>query len=137
MNTQFLLQNSVWFGAALASGGMLAHSYWRERGLTEVVSTLGATQLINREDAQVLDVRSAKAFATGHLHAAKHIEIAALAERTKELDAKRPVVIVGSEGEASRALKVLKAAGLRAYALQGSVTAWQQAGLPIVKNESK
>ena len=127
----------MWFGAALASGGMLAYSYWRERGLTEVVSTLGATQLINREDAQVLDVRSAKAFATAHLHAAKHIEIAALAERTKELDAKRPVVIVGSEGEASRALKVLKAAGLRAYALQGSVTAWQQAGLPVAKNERK
>ncbi|WP_158529682.1 rhodanese-like domain-containing protein [Parvibium lacunae] len=134
MNTDFFLQNSVWFGAAIASGSLLAYSYWRERGLTEVLGTVGAIQLINREHGQLLDVRPAKQYANGHASGAKHIELNQLSTALSQLDSKHPWLVIGSETEAGRALKLLKGRGLRAYALEGGHNAWVQAGLPVTRD---
>ena len=64
----FLLALAV---VLLVSGGLLAWpSLWRGRG---GLSAAEATQLINRRNAVVVDVRSAAEFAAGHLPAARHL----------------------------------------------------------------
>ena len=71
---QFLLflqkspMNMLLFGAAVASGGMLLWPFVSRpfRGIGEV-SAMEAVQLINRQDAIVVDIRDADAFKAGHL----------------------------------------------------------------------
>ena len=87
--------------------------------------------------AQVLDVRSQKEFATGHLANAIVIpwgDKDFIARAAKELDLKKPLFVYCRSGrrstEAAAALAELGFTGLRH--LDGGVLAWKAAGKPLV-----
>ncbi|MFO1207314.1 MAG: rhodanese-like domain-containing protein [Burkholderiales bacterium] len=133
------VQTNIWLILiALASGGMLLWPTLRRavQGGGEV-GTLEATQLINRRDAVVLDVREAAEYAAGHLPNAKHIPLGQLASRLKELDRfkERPIVITcGTGNRSGSAQSLLKKNGFKeAVNLKGGIAAWQQASLPLEK----
>jgi len=136
--TQFV-QTNIWLILiAVASGAMLvwpAVSRLLQGG--EEVGTFEATQLINRRDAIVLDVREPAEYAAGHLPHARHIPLGQLASRIKELDKfkERPIVITCASGNRSgSALGVLKKNGFKEVVnLKGGIAAWQQASLPLEK----
>ena len=131
---KFLLDNIGWVLAALVSGTMLLWPLLR-RGAG--VSTLEATQLINREDALVIDVRDADAFAKGHILGAKSIPLTDLARRASDLEKhkSKAVIISCQNGDrASGAAAILRQNGFsRVLPLNGGFAAWQQAGLPVEK----
>jgi len=106
-------------------------------GAAHEVGTFEATQLINRRDAIVLDVRDAGEFANGHIPSAKHIPLAQLASRLKELEKfkERPIVVTGGVGNrTASAVGILRKGGFtEAVNLKGGVAAWQQASLPLEK----
>ena len=133
------VQTNVWLILiAVASGAMLLWPTVRRavHGGGEV-GTLEATQLINRRDAVILDVREPGEYAAGHLPNAKHIPLAQLASRMKELEKfkERPIVITCASGNRSgSALSLLKKNGFKeAVNLKGGIAAWQQASLPLEK----
>lgn len=133
------VQNNIWLILiAIVSGGMLLWPTVRRavHGGGEV-GTLEATQLINRRDALVLDVREQGEYAAGHLPNAKHIPLSQLASRLKELDKfkERPIVITCASGSRSgSAQSLLKKNGFKeAVNLKGGIAAWQQASLPLEK----
>jgi rhodanese-related sulfurtransferase len=133
------VQNNIWLILiAIVSGGMLLWPTVRRavHGGGEV-GTLEATQLINRRDALVLDVREQSEYAAGHLPNAKHIPLGQLASRLKELDKfkERPIVITCASGSRSgSAQSILKKNGFKeAVNLKGGIVAWQQASLPLEK----
>lgn len=101
------------------------------------VSPTQATQLINREDAAVLDVRSANEFQEGHIAGARNVPADALEQQKKQLDKlkDRPVIVCCIAGP--RSTKVagwLTANGFdRVYLLSGGIRAWQSENLPLVK----
>ena len=68
------------------------------------VGTLDATQLINRQNAVLLDVREAKEYAAGHLPNAVHIPLSELGGRGGELAKPRrgPVIAYCERGQRSR-----------------------------------
>lgn len=136
--TQFV-QTNIWLILiAVASGGMLVWPTIRRavQGGGEV-GTLEATQLINRRDAVILDVREVADYAAGHLPNAKHIPLAQLESRLKELEKfkERPIVITCASGNRSgSALSLLKKNGFKEPVnLKGGIASWQQAGLPLEK----
>ena len=94
-----------------------------------------AVKLINN-DALVIDIRSADAFANGHIVNAKNIPSDELDGRLAKLEQhkKNPVIAVCDNGIASnRAVNTLRAAGFEsAYGLKGGMSNWSQAGLPVV-----
>lgn len=133
------VQTNVWLILiAVASGAMLLWPTVRRavHGGGEV-GTLEATQLINRRDAVILDVREPGEYAAGHLPNAKHIPLGQLASRVKELEKfkERPIVITCASGSRSgSALSVLRKSGFKeAVNLKGGIAAWQQASLPLEK----
>jgi rhodanese-related sulfurtransferase len=133
------VQTNIWLILiAIVSGGMLLWPTVRRavHGGGEV-GTLEATQLINRRDALVLDVREQGEYAAGHLPNAKHIPLSQLASRLKELDKfkERPIVITCASGSRSgSAQSLLKKNGFKeAVNLKGGIAAWQQASLPLEK----
>jgi rhodanese-related sulfurtransferase len=85
--------------------------------------------------ARVLDVRSAAEFEHGHIRGAYNVPLHLLSEHAVEMRAAldHPVVLVCQSGQrARRAEEVLHAAGLTAVrVLEGGMTAWQHAGLPV------
>lgn len=98
------------------------------------------TRLINHEDAKVLDIRSAKDFANGHIINAINIDVATLGDREKELDKykDKTVVICCAQGQESiRVARSLKTKGFdKLYALKGGISAWQNANLPLTKGKA-
>jgi rhodanese-related sulfurtransferase len=134
---EFIKNNLLLIAVAFASGGMLIWPFLRRSAGGPRLSTLQATQLINREDALLLDVRDAAEYAKGHILGAKNVPLADLERRAAEFDkhkAKPVIVNCDSGNRATRALSVLKARGFASvYNLDGGYGAWQQAGLPVEK----
>ncbi len=101
------------------------------------VGTLQVTQLINRENAVLLDVREDKEFAAGHLPNAVHIPLSALGSRGTELSklTSRPVIAYCERGQRSRTAggMLTKLGFADVYQLAGGFRAWKDAGLPVEK----
>ena len=133
----FIQNNLLLIAVAFASGAMLIWPLVRRTAGGPWVSTLQATQMINREDALLVDVRDPAEYAKGHILGAKSVPLAELERRAAEFDkhkAKPVIVTCDSGSRATRALAVLKARGFANVCnLNGGYGAWLQAGLPVEK----
>ncbi len=102
------------------------------------VSPGEATQLINREDAVVLDIREDNEYHGGHIVNSIHIPMGYLKDRQGELEKfkTKPIIAVCRSGNRSgAACSQLKKAGFdNIYNLKGGMMAWQHASLPIDKS---
>lgn len=130
---QFFVDNIFLIAVAFVSGAMLLWPLVRARAGGPTVTTLEATQLINRKNAQVVDTRSPEEFGRGSLPSAKNIPLASVAQRAGELKKDRPVILVCNTGNtARRAAATLRACGFtEVYVLGGGIAAWKDAGLPV------
>lgn len=99
------------------------------------VYPIQAVQLLNREDAVVLDIRDASDYESGHIINAKNIPRAELKSRLDELKKfkERPIVVYCANGNASTvALRDLSAAGFQqVHSLKGGLAAWRSDNLPL------
>jgi len=133
----FIVKNWALVAVAAISGGMLLWPLLRRGAGGPWVSTLQATQLMNREDALLIDVRSVAEFASGHILGARSIPLADLERRAGELDKRKdkPVIVYCNAGNASgSAVALLRRRGFgNVVNLSGGFGAWQQAGLPVEK----
>ena len=134
---EFIKNNLLLIAVAFISGAMLLWPYVRRTSGGPWVSTLQATQLMNREDALVLDVRDTNEFAGGHMLGAKNIPLANLEARAGEIEKlkAKPVIVLCDDGSrAGKAAALLRGRGFaNVVNLAGGFPAWQQAGLPVVK----
>ena len=94
-----------------------------------------ATQLINHHDALILDVREDQEYAGGHVPSSKHIPLRQLSGRIQELEKFRdkPIIAVCRSGARSgHGCSVLRKNGFeQVYNLNGGMSAWQQANMPV------
>lgn len=130
--------NMMLFGGALASGVMLLWPFVTKafRGGKEV-GPFEAVQLINRNDALVIDLRDTGEYEAGHISGARHLPERQLVERLSELEKfkTRPLILACRSGmRASAAVQVLRRNGFdQAVGLRGGISAWEQAGMPLLK----
>ena len=97
-------------------------------------SVAQATQLINRDDATVIDVRDAAEYQAGHILGAKNVPLDRIdGAELKRKD--RPVILYCENGDrATKASAALKKQGFdKAVCLSGGLGAWKQAGMPVQK----
>ncbi len=129
---EFIQENIMWVMLALVSGGMLL---WQMVGGTGGISVSEATNLINREDGVVVDVRETGEWATGHIPNARHIALGQLSDHISELEKlkHKPIIICCASGNrSSSACATLRKAGFeRVFNLGGGIGAWRDAGLPV------
>jgi rhodanese-related sulfurtransferase len=99
------------------------------------VGPMEATQLSNHENAVFLDIREDGEYKGGHIPDCIHIPFKQLSERVNELNRFRnsPVIAYCRSGARSgSAGTVLKKHGFEnVYNLEGGITAWQKASLPV------
>jgi len=133
---EFTSNHVLLVSALMVSFFLVVFSELRRKasGLINVEAT-DAVKLINN-DALVVDIRSADAFAAGHIVNAKNIPSDELDSRIAQIEAHKdnPVIAVCDNGITStRAVNTLRAAGFEsAYGLKGGMANWNQAGLPVV-----
>ncbi|MGO4326487.1 rhodanese-like domain-containing protein [Cupriavidus sp. 2TAF22] len=129
--------NLALIAIAVVSGGLLAWPAISRGTSGKSVNPASATQMINKRNAVVVDIREATEYAKGHLPQAKSAPLADLANRAAGLakDKSVPIIVVCQTGQRSgKGQAVLKEAGYsEIYSLEGGLAAWQQAGLPVVK----
>lgn len=130
------IENIFFVIAAIVSAVMLIWPSITSRG-TKEIDTRKAIELINYEDALVLDVRDDNEFASGHLPNSKHIPSEKIEERWSELSKykDKPIVVIYKSGiRSSHASAVLYKNGFgHVNNLMGGIDAWKRASLPIVK----
>lgn len=94
-------------------------------------------QLMNRENAVVLDVRDSGEYSQGHVPGALNIPYTALDSRVRELDQYKetPVVVTCKMGQhSSIATNILRKAGFTNVAkLRGGLTEWRGQNMPVSK----
>ena len=131
---KFLLDNIFLIAVAFVSGAMLLWPLINRQLAGATVNTFQATRLIN-DGATVVDVRETAEFAAGHVANSRNIPSGELDKRLSELPAGKPVVVVCASGSRSaRAASVLRKSGRAdVFCLDGGLSGWQQAGLPVVK----
>ncbi|MDR3323401.1 MAG: rhodanese-like domain-containing protein [Zoogloeaceae bacterium] len=134
------IQTNIWLiTIAVVSGVMLVWPGFRQAG--KRLSPTLATQLMNREDAAVIDVRDAPEYAAGHILNARNIPLKDLPTRATELDAlkEKPLLVVCASGtRAGQACARLQKLGfVQLNALDGGMSAWERAGLPVKRGNKK
>lgn len=135
---QFITSNLPLVLAALVSGFMLLWPYARKifANFPEV-DTAEAINLINHQDAALLDVREHHEYAAGHLPHAKHIPSGKVSERIGEIDdlKDKPLLVYCRSGARSSSVCALlaKQGFGKVYNLKGGILSWESAKLPVEK----
>ena len=135
----FLENNWPLVLVAVVSGAMLIWPAIQHLlGPTREVGAMQATQLINRQNALMLDVRETQEYEGGRVPNAVHLPLSQLAGRGQELKkfTSRPVIAYCDRGSRSRsaASKLAKLGFSEIYTLRGGLRAWSEAGLPVEKD---
>ncbi len=134
----FISNNLPLFGALVVILAMLGYNLFGSslRGY-KTTSPTEAIQMINHDNAVVLDVREDGEYHNGHIINALHIPQNHLKNRLQELGKHKDKAIIVSCRSGSRsgqACALLKKQGFESvYNLAGGIMAWQSASLPLVK----
>lgn len=93
-------------------------------------NTLG--MMVNSQNAQIIDIRDKKKFATGYIQGSRNIPFSELKDRVSEIRAiEQPVIIICDMGvQAGAAIQMIGKDNV--YRLDGGVGGWQGAGMPLV-----
>ena len=131
------MDNIFLIAIAFVSGAMLIWPLVRRGAGGASVNTLEATQMINRQDALMLDVREQAEFAQAHILNARGLPLSQLEARIGDLEKfkdKPLIVYCATDNRSSAAVATLKKHGFNGVVrLNGGFSAWQNAGLPVQK----
>ena len=134
---KFVLDNIFLIAVAFVSGAMLVWPLVRRGAGGSSVNTLEATQMINRQDALMLDVREQAEFAASHILNARGLPASQIEARCGDIEKfkDKPIIVYCATGNRSNAAAAaLRKAGFsKVFNLSGGFMAWQQAGLPVQK----
>ncbi|MCC2667053.1 MAG: glpE 2 [Gammaproteobacteria bacterium] len=110
--------------------------YIKSKKSAAYLSPAVATQMINHQNAVVLDIRSREAYTAGHIVNAISIPMAELETHYKKLGPSKaqPIIILCSTGqESARAAELLTRNGFSTFILTGGIRGWKEAEMPLVK----
>ena len=134
---KFVLDNIFLIAVAFVSGAMLVWPLVRRGGGGPSVNTLEARQMINRQDALVLDVREQAEYAQSHILNSRGLPLSQIEARLGDIEKfkAKPVIVCCASGHRSNtAAALMRKHGFSSvFNLSGGFAAWQQAGLPVQK----
>ena len=100
------------------------------------VTTAETIDMINHENAQVIDIRSNEVYRQGHIINAQSIPSREIRDNPQKLDRfkGKPIIVVCDAGLESQKIAVLLfKRGHDSYSLAGGIQSWRRAEIPLVK----
>jgi rhodanese-related sulfurtransferase len=133
---KFILDNWMLMAVALGSGFFLLLPV--VQGATASgISPTEAVQCMNREKGLVIDVCSAEEFAASHINGAVNVPLDQLEAKLPSVAKNKsiPLILVCAAGARSKRAQAMaqKLGYEKVHSLQGGLTAWKEANLPVVK----
>lgn len=135
----YFLTNHPWLAIlfVLLLLGIIVGEFMRlSRKYRELTPAL-LTQVINREDALVVDLSSYAEYEKAHIPGARHVAMSQFDPENKDMVKVRdlPVVVVCKDGRTSAkaAQRLVKSGFQKVHTLSGGMHAWRQADLPVAK----
>jgi len=105
----------------------------------KTVSSQQLTNLVNKEEAVIVDVRDTKEFREGHITESRNIPFSSLKENLTQLEKfkEKPIILVCKMGQhAGAAGRILSTSGFKdVRRLSGGITTWKSDGLPLIKGK--
>ncbi len=137
---EFLTNHIMLFAGLAVVSGLLIHNLMSAAGGKDTVSPKQVTEMINREEAVVIDIRAISDFQTGHIINAINVPSNALKNQLDQLAKKHktsPVVVACRSGtQSAGACKQLREAGFeKVFNMRGGMLAWQNDDLPVSKKK--
>lgn len=130
---EFLQENIMLVALVIISGTMLLWPTLTKGKRQKEVDSTDATELINKSNAQVVDIRTEKDFKAGHIAGSVNLPATVIHHRLNELDKARPVLLVSSTGNANMPGSLLKGMGFTVTTLKDGIAGWRREGLPLVR----
>jgi len=131
--------NLILLATLLTSGLALALPQILGRLNKQLLSIHESVQWVNQRNAQILDIREANEYKAGHIPNSKHLPLSELDSGLKQakIDSNKPIILVCLSGNrANTALAKLKKAGCKdVVCMEGGISAWNQAGMPLIKQK--
>ena len=115
---------------------LMTIEFMRARRNQTSIDVARAVQLINRENAVVIDIRSSEQYKKGHIIDSRSLMAKDMMLDTKVIEKfkKRPIVVVCATGfDSQKMAAFLIRHGYNAFALSGGVRSWSEAELPLIK----
>ncbi len=101
------------------------------------ITTQVLTNLVNQENAVIVDIRGQADFNKGHIQGAVNIPLSQIKENCKDLEKykERPIIVVCANGiQVNAACDSLRKAGIDSlHKLAGGMGAWTGDNLPLVR----
>jgi rhodanese-related sulfurtransferase len=114
---------------------------WRdkEQNTSHHIDTQSTINMMNRNQATVIDLREASAYKQGHIIGAKNIPLNELNADNKELKkiSSEKIILVNEQGiiKATTKQEIKKINFKEVNILKGGMQAWKTADLPLSKND--
>lgn len=124
--------NLMLVGTAVLSGIMLLWPTIQRKRAGSVVGTTAAVQMINQQNAMVIDVRPLATYQNGHIPQSRSIPLADLEKKAANLPKDKPIILACDRGQIAvgAAAKLRQAGFTNVSVLDGGLNAWITAGLP-------
>ena len=136
---EFAGNHLILVGALIAILSLLIYNLAIDMGGKGMVGPQQATELINREDGVVVDVRPMADFNKGHIIRAINIPMSGFQNQLGQVEKykKKPIIVACRSGaQSSLACKQLQRNGFeRVYNLKGGILAWQSKNLPMSRKK--
>ena len=137
----FVLENIYWVIGLLVLIALYFFVEFKNRnfGILEITPQSGVF-LVNREKAKWVDIRSESLYQQGHIADAISFDpkIFDKSESSLKRFQKVPLIIVCERGLSAKPIAAkLKKAGYQVRVLQGGMTAWRKAEMPISGSKAK
>lgn len=130
---QFLLDNSLLIAVIVITVIALVLPVINTRRFGPMISPQRLTELVNKENGVVIDVRKADDYRRTRIAASRNIPADQIQNRLGELDKTRPIVLVDRTGGLSKTVaQLLRGMGFdKVYILENGLFAWQKEGMPL------
>ncbi|WP_434997385.1 rhodanese-like domain-containing protein [Vibrio scophthalmi] len=132
-----MIMSVVWVGLLVA---LIMNIVKTSTAAYKEISVAETTQLINRENGVVIDIRAKDEFKKGHITEALHIlpsDIKAGNFGSLENSKSDPIIVVCKTGQTAQEIANLlaKAGFEKVYVLKSGLIAWSEANLPLVRGK--
>lgn len=101
------------------------------------IDITSAIQMINHQNAAIIDIRPNDLFTKGHILNAISLSNQDLLGNSKKIEKfkKRPIILVCSNGlDSQKVAMLLVKQGYTIHVLSGGIRAWNEAGMPLIKD---
>lgn len=135
---QFIINHwSLWLALVILLLIIFINELQTQKKRAKELSPQAAVNLINHENAVVIDLRDAEVFRSGHIIGAIRASVDDFNEQRMDKYKTKSLILVCARGlqSAPLATKLREQGFTQPMALAGGMAAWQTAELPLVKGK--